>query len=590
MTARVMGGWRAGLMGMGLALSAVVMPAWGQGTAKPAGGGMIARALPRDTVALFSIENMAQLRAAGAASQMGRLWEDPAMKPMRDKLGELLEKTNNQLKEAMGLTLQELLELPEGEMALAVLSAPGETVPVNVVAVADAGKNAGRMAEVMNRLSELAEKDGATVATEEADGLTLHIIRGKDAPQDAPPLVWAQKETFFGVSTSAEVLKALATHAEGREDSLASNENFQKVASKLGDAPAMFFIDVARAVDLGVKAAGQGGVDADQIKAQMNLLGLSGLKAIGGMFAFNQGAYDSTSRMFIYAPAPRKGVLKLFQMPPADLKPESWVPASVASYASYSLDWEAMYAAAGELADQFAPGVLEQMEKTLADQEGGLNIKTDVLGPLAKRVTAIQDYKKPVTETSQRMVIAIALDDAKAMQSTMNKMLDLANASPKKRTFQGETIYDFDLPPEAAQGGLTGPISVAIAKDQLLISIEPTLLEQVLRGGGPTLAESAEYEAVRTHMPERVSIMSFARPEEAVQVLYGMMGGEQFKMALDQMRSQAPADAPDFSQLFDPKLLPEFEAIKKYLAPGGSYGVPDEDGVTLTQFTLKAGQ
>ncbi|GIW87151.1 MAG: hypothetical protein KatS3mg108_1475 [Isosphaeraceae bacterium] len=587
MKARVQGVRRIGVMGMGLTLLAVVVPAWGQSAGPQTKGGAVVRALPRDTLAFFSIENAARLRASFQASQTGRLWDDPAMKPLRDKLSELLEKPNQELKEELGVTLWELLELPEGEMALAVLPSTSEKWPVDVVAVADAGKNADRMAALMKRVTELAEKE-ATVATEQADGLTLNIIQPKNAGEDAPPIIWAQRETWFGISTSADVLKALSAHSEGRTDSLLSNETYQKVVSKLGAAPAVFYVDVAAAIDLGVKAAGQGGIDADQIKAQLNLLGLSGLKAIGGMFDLNQGEFDSTSKLFIYAPNPRKGILKLFQFPAADLRPEPWVPAGVVSYATYSLDWEAMYAAAGELADQFAPGVLEQMEKALADQEGGLNIRADLLGPLAKRVTAIQDYKKPITETSQRMLIAIGLDDTKAMQATMNKILDLAGASPKKRTFQGETIYDFDLPDEARQGGLEGPLSVAIAKDQLFVSVEPTLLEQVLRGGGPSLAESADFEAVRKLMPERVNVMSFARPNEAVQALYGMLGGEQFKAALDQMRAQVPGEAPDFAQLFDPKLMPEYEAIQKYLAPSGSFGVPDEDGVTLTQFTLKA--
>ncbi len=591
MFARIEKSLRRHLLG-GVALAGILtavtaVPVQAQGTAPAKLGDSVAKALPSDTIALFRIDDIAKLRESFKGSQTGQLWQDPAMKPMRDKLIELLAESGEKAKEAIGMTLRELLELPQGEMAIAVLGRPGDAaIPVAVLAVADAGANADKMADVMARVTKLAEEDAA-VATEEANGLTLHIIRSKEAGDAAPPLVWAQKGSVFHLSSDLDALKSLAMNSSGREDSLASNPNFDAVGRKLGAAPATFFVDVARAVDVGLKAAEANGVDGDQLKAQMNLLGLAGLKAIGGTFTFDEGDFDSVARMYVMAPAPRSGVLKLFQMPPAGLRPEPWVPANVASYASYSLDFDAFYVAVGELVDQFAPGVMEQAEKALAEQEGGLNLKADLLGPLGKRVTAISDYKKPVTETSQRVVIGIELDDTKTAQNTLNKILDLAGASPKKRTFQGETIYDFDLPAEAAQGGLSGPISMTIAKDHIYISTEPTLLEQVLRGGGTSLIDTPEFQAVSKAIPERVSLIGFSRPDEAVQMVYGMMGGEQFKTALEQMRAQAPADALDFSQLFDPKLMPEYDEVKKYLAPSGSYGVPDEDGVVLTQFTLK---
>ncbi len=69
--------------------------------------------------------------------------------------------------------------------------------------------------------------------------------------------------------------------------------------------------------------------------------------------------------------------------------------------------------------------------------------------------------------------------------------MELAGAAPKKREFQGTTIYDFELPnlPAAAaaggnvQLGARGPVSLAIAKDTLFLTSDTTLLEQILRPG-----------------------------------------------------------------------------------------------------------
>jgi hypothetical protein len=290
--------------------------------------------------------------------------------------------------------------------------------------------------------------------------------------------------------------------------------------------------------------------------------------------------------MFVYAPSPVHGVLKLFAMPPQDLSPEPWVPATCASYQSTSWDLDEAWKAITDLANSYAPGVLEQVEQSLATEKGeGLKFKDDLIAPLGKRISTVSDFKKPVTDASQRAVIAIALDDPKAAQTTLNKIFDLARATPKQRSFQGTTIYDFELPAEMAQGGISGPIGLAIAKDHLFISFEPTLLEQILRGGYPALAESAAYQAVSKHFPSQASFLGFDRPDDGARAFYGMLANEQFRAALDQMRPSP--DAPSLGEVLDPKLLPEFGVIEKYLSPRGGFGVQAEDGAVFTQFTVK---
>ena len=52
------------------------------------------------------------------------------------------------------------------------------------------------------------------------------------------------------------------------------------------------------------------------------------------------------------------------------------------------------------------------------------------------------------------MLLGVALEDPKAFQNTLSRVMELAGAAPKKREFQGTTIYDFEAfptsPPPAA--------------------------------------------------------------------------------------------------------------------------------------------
>ena len=50
------------------------------------------------------------------------------------------------------------------------------------------------------------------------------------------------------------------------------------------------------------------------------------------------------------------------------------------------------------------------------------------------------------------------------------------------------------------------------------------------------------------------------------------------------------AGAPDVSkvgELFDRKRLPNFSVIAKYLSHGGGFAVLDDDGVSVTNFSLR---
>ncbi len=553
----------------------------------------VERALPPSTIGFLKIENAAKLRQAFSESQAGQLLADPAMKPLKERFAQMLEQPSQQLKQAVGVTIPELFELPEGQVAFAVVARDNKEMPVSILLTADAGENAEKMSEVMTRATEEAEKSGnAKVATEDFQGTQLHIIRGPNVEDRDTGLIWAKQGSTFFIGSDVPALKDLISHAEGRDQSLASSELYGEVLTRVGkDSQVLWFLDISQAIALGTQVASQNGANGEQIAAQLQILGLNSLKALGGSFSFSVGNFDSVGKVFLYSPGPSTGLVKIFQMPATNLKPQPWVPAGAASYQSVSWDLDAAWTAINELVDQFAPGVMDQVSKGLAGPNGeGLDLKRDVFGPLGDRLTIISDFKKPITDKSQRLLLGVALEDAKAFQTTLNKIFDLAGAAPKKRTFQGNTIYDFDIPAEFSQtSGIAGPISLTIAKDTLFVSSEPSLLEQVLRPGGPGLADSPEFQQLNQFYPAEASTLSYQKPEEQARAAYSMFKGGQLQEALKQAAANDP-NAPDFGKLLDPDVLPEFEVFEKYLAPGGGYGVMTQDGVLFTQFTIRKKQ
>jgi hypothetical protein len=211
-------------------------------------------------------------------------------------------------------------------------------------------------------------------------------------------------------------------------------------------------------------------------------------------------------------------------------------------------------------------------------------------------VTIISDFKKPIKEDSQRALLAIALEDSKTFQNTFNRIIALAQGAPQKREFQGTTIYDFEvpnLPNPNPNGGnniqptLKGPISAAIAKNEFFVTTDTTLLEQVLRAGNPPLASSPAYQTIAKELPEKVSGTTYVRPDEQARLSYEMLKGGQFEKAFQQAAAARGGDAPDLSKLVDLSKLPDFSVFAKYLSVGGSYSQMDDDGFTMTGFTLR---
>ncbi|HMB07337.1 MAG TPA: hypothetical protein VKP69_26850 [Isosphaeraceae bacterium] len=573
--------------------------------------------LPDSTIGFLKINNAAALRESFRQSQFGQLWNDPALKAWKADLADRIDDASKSLKDKVGVTYRELLELPQGTVSIAVVRRDDPKQPTALLITADAGKNASVMEDVMIKATKQAEQADSKVTTQTFRGAVLHVIQPppdkdndkpkakddkKDNDKPEPPLVWASQGTVYYIGSDVDAVKDLLAHESGRDDALAASESFLQAQKKLGtDVQVAWYVDLAKLLKLvaqsGATARGNAKGNADQTEAMIQVTGLNGLKAAAGSFTLNVAKFDSISKTFILAPAPAQGVLKIFQMPKVNLKPEPWVPTSVASYQTYSWDLDTAYTAINDLVNMFQPGMLNVLEQQLAGPNGGepLSFQKDIFGPLGDRITVISDFKKPVTEESQRMLIGVALEDAKAFQNTLNKLIALGNGAPKKREFQGTTIYDFDVPDLPNANGANGPnnvrqfkgpISVAVAKDTLFIATEPTLLEQILRGGA-ALADSSSFQAVAREVPGPVSTLSYVRPDEQARIYYDMIKSGQFEKALQGAATAGGPDMAKLGKLIDKDKLPDFPVFAKYLSQGGSYGVMEDDGLTITGFTLR---
>jgi len=284
--------------------------------------------------------------------------------------------------------------------------------------------------------------------------------------------------------------------------------------------------------------------------------------------------------------------VKFFEFPSANLQPEPWVPNDVASYMSLNWDLDAAWRAVSELYNQFfGPAAFEKLLESAAGGPDGVDfdVKTDVIDPISGRITVVSDFQQPITITSQRMLVGVALDDAQTFSATLDKLMQQAGGMAQKREFQGHVIYDIETPGAGLDGeAQAAQMGVAVAQDYFFFTTNVALLEKVLRSGDDVepLAQSLDYRLVASRVPETAGGITFGRPEQSWRSLYEMIRSGQLRDSMAGAAMFFPA-LLNLSQAIDGEKLPEFDVVRRYLAPSGGYIESDEDGILFVGFTLR---
>ena len=230
--------------------------------------------LPDSTVFFVKVNNVDALREAFRQSQFGQLWTDPALKDFRDDLAAKLEgREQDRSRRRSASPSSELLELPQGpprDRRRSARTIPSSRSPLAIIA--DAGKNAAKMTDVLTKATKQAEEAGAKVATETFKGLTLHVIqppapkekkegrRQAGRPPPAARLDQRRQPSSTSAATSS-VVKDLIAHADGRSTTRwPTSRRSPRRQTKLGaDAQVVWFLDIAKVIKLVTKASAKGG-------------------------------------------------------------------------------------------------------------------------------------------------------------------------------------------------------------------------------------------------------------------------------------------------------------------------------------------
>jgi len=574
---------------LALLLGAVTRPALAERVTAP-------KLLPKNTVAFVRVANVPELTGKFKETSIGRMAEDPKLKPLIGQVWTAVMTEAGRIEEEVGVSLSQILDVPQGEVALALV-APEDSEPV-LVALLDAGRNMDTVRKLLERGTQLAGQRGVDESTEKYEGTTFHAFKFTGRRGRQRTAVWFEKDTTFVLVSDLEIAKQLVDNWEkGSDESLATNKRYsaimQRCRGSKDETPQITFF--VNPIEL-VTSIGQGNSAVQVGLALLPTLGLDGLHGVGGSIAFATERFDSIIHVHVLLDNPRSGVLELIAFEEGNTTPESWVSDDVARYVTLNWDVEKTYTGLAKLLDSFQGegATSARMKRDFSDRVN-VDFEKEFLPLFAGRFSYATRFERPIQPNSQGHLLAARLSDAKQGQEVLDKLMVQAGDGVEKKTYGGLTYYYVarSLFGNSQRVDPASQPAVAVVDDYLMVTNRGSMIEKaILTKSDPklSLANALEYKLIASRIDRQAGgkpvMISYDRPEEAFRFVYDLVQSDNARDGLSR-----GAEDNRFLGNLDKALkenpLPPFSVLSQYLAPGGSMVTDDETGLHYMAFTLK---
>jgi hypothetical protein len=553
--------------------------------------------IPKNVLAYVSLRNVTEFKAQWPKTLFGQLERDESLADFRAEVERQFADAAKTIEDQLGMTFSDLLAIPHGEIAAAVML--GQGGKYSAVAFLGFGDREEAVQKLLTKATEAFENDGAKRNEEEVEETKVVVFQktneeGDQKPQDAG--AWFVKDSFLVVGTDLGALKNVLTRWDGKHERvLAENDVYRYIVDKCRDENAdqlpllTWFVDPVAMVQSAAANPQQGLGQMAMVIGMIPALGFDKFRGVGGTFDLGHGEFDTVSRTLVYLDRPAKGVINLVQFDAGAQAPPKWLSSDWAGYTSVNWNVAKAYSAAEGLIDMFqSPGATAQLLQKLADDEhsGGIHLKKDVLDQLTGTIHIAEDDGGGKEDAEGGFLVAAELKNVAAFRATLAKLAHIPGLKINEREFQGETLYEIaigggDDDEEGGDGGQPTRFGYAVAEKHLMVASDVRLLERVMRGIGDreTLADSAAFKRIARKFPDQTASISFSRQDT------------QFKRIYEALRTgqaeQAGALAGAAFVPFDFSKLPNFDVLKKYLPASGGFMENIERGLKITSFSLR---
>ncbi|MCA9127686.1 MAG: hypothetical protein KDB22_11395 [Planctomycetales bacterium] len=610
-------------VGFTLLLGAVAMQAElasGQSDGEQAQSITAPKLFPAKTLAYLRIDDVRELKEKLGESSLGKLANDDELKPILSEFYGSLVNSTQRMQDVIGLNLDEVLSIPTGELAVALLPSSngnrdsdaddeaqnGRRARVPAVAMLlDAGDEITGVQVMIQRIESSMPADFQQTH-KEVDRLTLHRF--------ANPNRRNQQFAYFidgGVMVGCSDPDQLETMANawlsGSSDweTLAEHGKFVSIMSRCvgteGERPQVSFYADPLALVRQLAPQNTGTMIA---LAALPVLGIDGIEAVGGSWIVSPPDFDSISHFHLLLSSPRRAVLNLLRPKSGSTSPEDWIPDTVASYSTINWDLASTLQGVEQLFNKFRGGedAFQTQLLTPASERIDVDIRKDILDNLEGRITVLQGFVRPVKLNSGSNVYAFRLKNPTYFKdNVLPKLMAVVEERIEVRleSFGSLRVHVFQVG-RGQRGGNQSEtirvpeICVTMIDDYVVISDSEYMMRQLsscINGTLSKLSESIEYDLIEKRISAQLqekecAAITFARPEESLQLFYELARDSNNRERLRQVAGENGFFKALLAALDNHK-LPPFSQISQYLAPGGGFLVDEETGLHYMTFSLR---
>jgi hypothetical protein len=601
----------------------------------------------------ISVPDVDALRAGWNATELGKMFDDPIMKPFMDDLNEQLRGRMAKTGVKLGIEWEDVEGIYAGEVALAAIQPENDPKQHALAIVVDTTGKDAAVETLLAKIIKNQKDKGGKVATLKIAGLNVtDITLARDVKGVSDHAFYAVTKTQLIVcdhqATMTGMLSQLAKTAPGAlVDVAAYKSTMANLAKAQGEeknhirwfADPFRYAEVRRAMR-GVKRAR----GTDTLKVLRNQ-GFDAVQGAGGFVTMMSNDRDVLHRTFIYAPADSKakegekyrlGARMLdFPNKPSEAPPK-WLPSNVATY--LTLNWkmkDAFGKYLGSVVDEFAGDEIfeEVLESIETDPNGPMvNLRSELIDHLGERAMIVSDAVEPIDTKSERLMFVVELANPKAVEETINKAMskdpdarkrehkdqiiwEIVNEDEAEATFMVEEIMIDGVGPDGVGLVEAAPedeeeeeeaalpnSAVCVAHGHLIIASHVDFIVRALDAPAMPLDAAGDFQRVEKALDDlgagKQALRHFVRTDKAYHTTYELLrnnkmpeGETILARALNRILADDSAEEGELrKQEIDGKKMPEYKDVRKYFGPAGFYITTEEDGWMVTGCLLKPAQ
>lgn len=584
--------------------------------------------LPIDTLAYLRFDNVDELRQDFADTSVAKMLRDPQLRPLVSDTYQTLAELFEQVRSELGITLDELLAIPSGQVAMAAI--PGNLSPDQIRQIEedkgdesreaieirlnrkrrnqnsisgwfmiDAGDNVEKLRKLLAKLEQKLQASGYIQRTTTIEGTRLN--RWLPPRQGRTEIEFFEKDetVILGIGHSTASKSLEFWNDKGDEKSFADRADFAAIMSRCLGAedtrPQMtFYVDPYELIGRFVKRNS----GAAFFWPLVEELGLNKIRGFGGSSFRGGETFEAISHFHVLVDAPRDGFFGVLRPETGETMPPPWVPENVTSYTSLNWDFERSYVNLDKILAKFRGP--EPLKKMIEDPVRGaidIVIPDEIKNTLGGRYVVCRWVEPPIKINSGVQMHALSLKDSARTQEILSKVRSKFPDRMKVNSIAGQTIYEIESRrkrklPDSFRKPEPGMV---ILNDWLIFSDSRKLLESAIRassGSQPRLLNNLQFELVASELggklgSEEPFMISFLRGSDYLRQIYELARSDDTRKFL-RKRAEKNQGAQKAIELLSRNELPPFEEFEKYFAPSGTFAHDEPTGIHFGSFTLRA--